>query len=109
MVTERYIPIWGGAENQLRQLLPYLVRSGREVAVVTRRWSRDLPSSEVVDELPVHRLGIPGTSPLATLLFITHLFFFFITTGRKCDWYHSHGAVKMGAICRIGAICSGVY
>jgi len=107
MVTERYIPIWGGAENQLRQLLPYLVRSGREVAVVTRRWSRDLPSSEVVDELPVHRLGIPGTSPLATLLFITHLFFFFITTGRKCDWYHSHGAVKMGAICRIGAICSG--
>ena len=107
MVTERYIPIWGGAENQLRQLIPSLVEPGSQVSVVTRRWRRDMARFELVDGVPVFRLGIPGANPVATLLFISHLLFFFIFSGRKFDIYHSHGVVKMGVLCRIGAMCTG--
>lgn len=107
MVTERYVPIWGGAENQLRQLIPYLVNSGFQVSVVTRRWRREMAKSEVVDGVLVTRLGIPGTNPAATLLFIFHLLSFLIFSGRKFDLYHSHGVVKMGVLCRIGATCTG--
>ncbi|MBM9513009.1 glycosyltransferase family 4 protein [Desulfogranum marinum] len=108
MVTERYIPIWGGAENQLRQLIPHLVRSGNEVTVVTRRWSDDLPKYEEVDQVPVHRLGVPGRYPLTTGLFIIELLFFLIVSGRKFDWLHSHGVVNMGVLCRVAAFFSGV-
>lgn len=107
MVTERYVPIWGGAENQLRQLIPYIVDSGFQVSVVTRRWRREMEKNEIVDGVSVFRLGVPGRNPAATLLFIFHLLFFLIFSGRRFDVYHSHGVVKMGVLCRIGAMCTG--
>lgn len=99
MVTERYLPIWGGAENQLRQLIPHLIDRGCEVEIVTRRFHESMAVKENLGGVTVHRIGSPGTSLFAQLKFIVCLFVFLFKAAGKTDIYHSHGAVKMGAIC----------
>ena len=107
MVTERYFPIWGGAESQLRQLIPHLVSKGFSVEIVTRRWHREMMRRETIDGISVYRLGVPGRSWWATVLFVFSLFVFFIRIGTKIDIYHSHGAVNMGALCRVARGLTG--
>lgn len=107
MVIERYIPIWGGAENQLRQLIPHLCSKGCEVEVVTRRWDASLAAREAIDSVSVHRLGIPGTGIIPTLLFTLALFWFLLTKGRKFEVLHSHGVVNMGVLCRLACFFTG--
>lgn len=99
MVTERYVPIWGGAENQLKQLIPHLTSCGCTVRVVTRRWHRTMPPTEYIDGTLVFRLGIPGTGLVATSVFILALLFFTVRHRAWIDILHSHGAVNMGALC----------
>jgi glycosyltransferase involved in cell wall biosynthesis len=101
MVTERYIPIWGGAENQLRQLAPHLVKRGSKVEIVTRRWRKEMPAQELISGIMVYRVGIPGTSLSAKIIFISSLFLFMFRVGSRIDIYHSHGAVHMGALCAL--------
>lgn len=101
MVTERYIPIWGGAENQLRQLAPHLAKRGCRVEIVTRRWHKEMPSQELVSGVMVYRVGVPGTSLFAKGVFISSLFLFMFRAGSRIDIYHSHGAVNMGALCAL--------
>ncbi|TKB06001.1 glycosyltransferase family 4 protein [Desulforhopalus sp. IMCC35007] len=101
MVTERYIPIWGGAENQLRQLAPYLVKRGCRVEIVTRRWHKEMPSQELISGVMVYRIGFPGTSLFAKVVFISSLFLFMFKAGSRIDIYHSHGAVNMGGLCAL--------
>ncbi len=107
MVTERYLPIWGGAENQLRQLIPHLIDRGCEVEIVTRRFHESMAVEENLEGATVHRIGSPGTSFFAQLKFIVCLFVFLFKAGSRTDIYHSHGAVKMGAICWIVALLRG--
>ncbi len=104
MVTERYVPIWGGAENQLRQLIPHLVGKGCSVEIVTRRWHKEMPTKELIDGVMVNRIGIPGTSFLARIYFVFLLFWYLLLVGSRVDIYHSHGAVKMGAICWLAGV-----
>jgi glycosyltransferase involved in cell wall biosynthesis len=101
MVTERYIPIWGGAENQLRQLAPHLIKRGSKVEIVTRRWRKEMPAQELISGIMVYRVGIPGTSLSAKIIFISSLFLFMFRAGSRIDIYHSHGAVHMGALCAL--------
>jgi len=101
MVTERYLPIWGGAENQLRQLIPHLTLQGCEVIIATRRWHGHYLSEEQIDGIDVVRLGIPGTGALPTVAFILALIWHIIVNRKKIDILHSHGAVNMGALCVI--------
>jgi len=104
MVTERYLPIWGGAENQLRQLIPHLIDRGCEVEIVTRRFHESMAVKENLGGVTVHRIGTPGTGQFAQLKFIICLFIFLFRAASKTDIYHSHGAVKMGAICWLVAL-----
>ncbi len=105
MVIERYLPIWGGAENQLRQLIPFLNKRGCTVEIVTRRWHNEMPKKELIDGVQVHRLGLTGSSAASTLIFIFFLLLFLLTKGRHFDLFHSHGAVKMGVLCRMAGWC----
>ena len=107
MVTEIYLPIWGGAENQLRQLIPHLVERGCQVSIVTRRWHGDWPTEDVIDAVKVSRLGIPGRSVFATIMFTLSLLKFVVSKREQIDIIHSHGAVNMGAICSVMALMSG--
>jgi len=101
MMTERYLPIWGGAENQLMQLIPHLTQSGAHIRVITRRWKKEWPQHETFDETEIIRLGVPGFGKLATILFTLHVFLFCVSQRKTFDLMHSHGAIKMGALCNV--------
>ena len=66
MLILEYHPIMGGAQQQLASVAPLLRARGASVEVWTRA-VRGLPRSEVIDGVPVYRLGWPGA--LATASF----------------------------------------
>lgn len=108
MVIERYIPIWGGAENQLRQLIPHLIRAGYEVEVITRRWHKSLPSKDIVDVINVSRLGIPGSGRISTIFFVFALIWYLAKKipHKKCI-IHTHGGAAIGALCVLAVKIKG--
>lgn len=108
MVSEIYYPIWGGAENQLRQLIPNLMEKGCNVEIVTRRWYDDWTSDDVIDGIFVKRLGIPGRNHLADISFIVSLILYITAKRKWIDILHSHGAVNMGALCSLLARLFGL-
>lgn len=101
MVIERYIPIWGGAENQLRQLIPHLENRGCTIKIVTRRWHKHLPQQEKIDGTEVVRVGVPGTGVFSTIIFVQSLIIYIIRKNQNIDILHSHGAANMGALCSL--------
>lgn len=101
MVIERYHPIWGGAENQLSQLVPHLQAQGCTVRVVTRRWHKDYRAREFRGSVEVIRVGAAGSGLLATCIFMAALSAFIIGHRKSIDIIHSHGAVNLGAFCAV--------
>jgi len=106
MVTERYLPIWGGAENQLRQLVKLLTEQHCDVEIVTRRWHRAMSSYELIDGIPVYRVGMAGAGPLATLTFVLSLLAFLLRRRHHYRIVHSHGAANMGALIAFSTLFS---
>lgn len=107
MVSERYLPIWGGAENQLAQLAPRLAGKGVNVMILTRRWRPDMARREHIGEIPVRRIGVPGSGAVAKAVFAVSLLVFLLLKRRRYDVLHSHGAVKMGALIACIAALTG--
>lgn len=107
MAIERYLPIWGGSENQLRQLARGLDDMGTQVEILTRRWSATYPRSEEIDGVTVRRIGIPGTSIVSTTVFVLCLLEALIRRGRRFDVLHAHGAIKLGALTGLAAALVG--
>lgn len=66
-----YFPSLGGVEELVRQLSLSFEAQGHEVLIVTNRWPRDLPASEVLDGISVHRfaLRVPAQSLRSILSF----------------------------------------
>lgn len=108
MVIERYLPVWGGAENQLRQLCPRLVDAGCEMTIVTRRWSRNMAVTELIDGVPVRRVGLPLKGWFGTAYFVLALFWYLLREGPRFEVIHSHGAAMLGALCRVAATLTGL-
>lgn len=107
MVIERYFPIWGGAENQLRQLSRRLVDLGCKVTVVTRRWKKDMSIHDSVDNIPIVRVGWPGNGLIATLGFTASLTFYLLHKGKTATVIHTHGAAALGALGSLVSRLSG--
>ena len=93
MIVAQFHPIVGGAETQARRLAAELRRQGVTVELWTGRWSRDVPSREVVDGVPVERLG-PGLAlqprRLRRWLFLGCLFVALLRRGRQFALIHVH-------------------
>ncbi|HRQ40141.1 MAG TPA: glycosyltransferase family 4 protein [Chloroflexota bacterium] len=68
MIIQAYLPLLGGAERQLAALAPLLENQGVDVSVITRRYP-GLKEFEVIDNVPVYRLPVPGPKPVASLSF----------------------------------------
>ncbi len=68
MIITSYYPRVGGAERQISALAPLLCEQNVEIAVLTRRYPGFIPY-EKIDDVPVHRLPIPGPKPLGSLVF----------------------------------------
>jgi glycosyltransferase involved in cell wall biosynthesis len=107
MVIERYLPIWGGAENQLRELARELSKADVSVEILTRRWSPSHPPVEKIDGVTVHRIGVPGESALARMVFIFSLAWSIVRMRSQFDVLHAHGAVKLGALTALTGKATG--
>lgn len=79
-VLEHYDPYIGGAEKLFRELAVSLAGQGHDVTVVTTRFQPDLPVSEMLDGVTVHRVRC-----------FNRFFFSFLSLprvwmeGRRCD------------------------
>lgn len=68
MIIQGYFPRIGGAERQLAALAPALRDENIAISVLTRRYP-GLKAFEMVADVPVYRLPIPGPVPTAALVF----------------------------------------
>jgi len=69
MLIQAYYPRLGGAERQLASLVPLLKNLEIDIQIFTRRYDRTLSSFEMIDNVPVYRLPVPGPKPLAAMSF----------------------------------------
>ncbi|PKK90583.1 MAG: hypothetical protein CVV64_09505 [Candidatus Wallbacteria bacterium HGW-Wallbacteria-1] len=60
LAANSYLPSWGGIERYLSQLGRHLHTSGHDVSVFCRKWSDDLPSTELMDNIRVIRHSAPN-------------------------------------------------
>lgn len=68
MIIQAYLPQIGGAERQLATLAPLLAEQGVTINVITRRYP-GMSRFEVINDVPVYRLPVPGPKILASLSF----------------------------------------
>ena len=68
----RYFPIFGGAENQAKLLNRELIASKKVTIpfLLTHRLNKELEKKVVIDEIKVHRLGLPGMGLWSSLSFL---------------------------------------
>jgi glycosyltransferase involved in cell wall biosynthesis len=60
VLTTYFKPIIGGVESSAERLARFLVRSGIDAQVVTKRISPELPDREQMDGVPIERIGRLG-------------------------------------------------
>ncbi len=73
IVTQRYYPMVGGAEQALRSLARGFAHCGHDVRVLAARYNRDLLPHERVDNVPVRRVPLPPVRFLGTAWYIGEL------------------------------------
>lgn len=98
MIIDRYSPLWGGTENQLRQMVQHLKQKNCRILILTRRWDRKLSQNDIVDGVEVRRAGLPGRSFTATLSYIAHLFLILLKKRHEYDIIHTNGAAALGTL-----------
>lgn len=69
MLIQAYYPRLGGAERQLASLAPLLKDLDVQINIFTRRYDSALAPFEIINDVPVYRLPVPGPKPLASLSF----------------------------------------
>jgi glycosyltransferase involved in cell wall biosynthesis len=100
VVIPRYAPIFGGAENQCRQLTHALRASGA-VSIpftLTKRIRSDLLPVEDIDGVPVVRLGFPGISRWSEYGFYACVLRELVARRAEYDVIHCHATSLIGFI-----------
>lgn len=88
MLIQAYYPRLGGAERQLASLAPLLQERNVEIAVFTRRYLPDLAAFEMIQDVPVYRLPVPGPKVLAAASYTFHTLRYMARF--KPDIIHAH-------------------
>jgi glycosyltransferase involved in cell wall biosynthesis len=77
IVASKYLPALGGVEIAVQNLAKEWTKQGHNVQIITNRFSRMLPQSEVIDGARVYRFffvwGLPKPSCLSILKFMVQL------------------------------------
>jgi glycosyltransferase involved in cell wall biosynthesis len=68
-VVSSFRPVIGGAQTATEALAAALHKDGVDVVILTRRYSRTHARKEVVRGVPVHRLGVPGSTKWHAITF----------------------------------------
>ena len=83
-ILELYYPNIGGIEKLFKALAERLVAEGNSVTVITTRFRKDLPCSEVIEGVRVIRLNISSR-----FLFTFFGIFGMLKEARRCDIIHT--------------------
>ena len=100
VVIPRYAPVFGGAENQCRLLNRHLVQSQRIaiVSVLTGRIQRNLPAHDMIDGIPVRRLGGAGMGRWTWYRFFLTTAAYLVARRNHYDVIHCHGTSLVGFV-----------
>ncbi|MFN0070269.1 MAG: glycosyltransferase family 4 protein [Chloroflexota bacterium] len=93
MLIHRFHPHVGGAETQLKSLLPHLSARGMNVQVITRQ-EPGAPEREIVDGAPVFRMPIPKTRGAASLSYTRHALSHLWRHRAQIQLIHAHGLLS---------------
>lgn len=107
MISNRYLPVIGGAEMQIAQLCAELARRGHRVRMLTRRLTPDLAECETLAGIPIERLSPVGLSSRATLLIVPQIFGHLLRQRRQIDVIHVNTLGALGLISIAAAKLSG--
>ncbi len=93
MVIQTFYPTMGGAENQCLLISKALRERGVTASVLTERW---LPSAakEIVEGIPVRRLGRGGPRLFHSIFFMLSTFLYLIRHSKTYDIIHVHLAAS---------------
>lgn len=103
MVLNRYFPMIGGAENQCKILLNELIRNNEIdiTGVLTHQYDSTLKVFEIIDKVPVYRVGKPINGKISTIIFLFSLFSYLVKNRDKFDIIHVHTISLTSFICGI--------
>ena len=106
MVIQRYYPHIGGAENQLRALLPRLRARGIRPLVLTRRLEGTL-GVDLLDGTPVLRFAARGSKVQAGGEYVAGALSFLLRRRREIDVLHAHEMLSPATIGLMAKLCGG--
>jgi glycosyltransferase involved in cell wall biosynthesis len=106
MLIQRYHPHIGGAENQLRSLLPRLQARGVRPLVITRRLA-GTSSVELLDGAPVYRFAARGSKLRAGSEYVGSALSFLLRRRREIDVLHAHELLSPATVGLLAKWCGG--
>lgn len=106
MLIQRFYPHIGGAENQLRFLLPRLRARGIRPLVVTRQMGH-APSYEVFEGTPVFRFAARGSKLRAGAAYVGSALAFLRQRRREIDVLHAHELLSPATLGVLAKWCGG--
>lgn len=69
LVPSSFAPKVGGVETAVMHLACEFARRGHKVTVITNRYPRSLPAFELIQNIPVYRILMPGLIPPKTRIY----------------------------------------
>jgi glycosyltransferase involved in cell wall biosynthesis len=96
MVLNRYLPIKGGAEIQAHLLCRQLIARGHHVHIITRKIDSALPTDDVIDGIPIHRLAPVGLGHIANVVMFFRMLVFLLWHAQNYDVLHVHSIGPVG-------------
>ncbi|RLD07788.1 MAG: hypothetical protein DRI32_00175 [Chloroflexi bacterium] len=105
-IIHGYFPRVGGAETQLKALLPHLQKQGIETTVLTRRYDPTLPAFEKIEGVPVYRLPAPGGKVTASLIFTLSAFWRLLRL--RPQIVHAHEFISPATIALLAKYLLGI-
>jgi len=100
MVISNFYPIIGGAERQALSLSKALLRQGVQVSILTRFW-RGLKKFELIDGVPVYRVGISNRSKFGSVISALAWVVFLLKHRKQFDVFHAHQPHSSALVCGI--------
>jgi glycosyltransferase involved in cell wall biosynthesis len=106
MLIGRFFPVQAGAELQCFRLSKELIKNGFQVSVLTPVLS-DLSRFEIIEGVPVYRLGIPVKGFIGSLAFVLHGLLWLTINRSKYEILHAHQASSPAVLAGFVSIITG--
>jgi glycosyltransferase involved in cell wall biosynthesis len=107
MLIHRFHPYIGGAETQLKALLPHLARLGVRVQVITRE-EPGSPTFDEVDGARVYRVPLLSTRGAASLAYTARALHFLHAHRSTTQVIHSHGLLSPSTTAMVARLALGI-